>query len=126
MDWFLICCLVVFLGILLLMACACWRISAACRREERQLKSVSNPDTPQNTLEDRSDLFLSLYAINGVHHIRRDQIISYTYDSDNHTLVINDGTDCPDVIPDPKRRCYARLCLLFGTLPMYERDDVSG
>ena len=125
MKWFLICCLVAFLGILALMAYACWRISAGYAAEAK-MGGVSESDTPSDSPEDYSGLFLSLYTINGVHHIRRDQVVSFAYDPDNRTLVINDGMDCPDVIPDPNRRCYARLCQQFGTLPMEGRGNVSG
>lgn len=125
MKWFLICCLVASIGILALMAYACWRISAGYDAEAK-MGGVSDSDTPSNKSEDSPDLFLSLHTINGVHHIRRDLIISFAYDADNRTLIINDGTDCPDVILDPDRCCYDCLCQQFGAIPMEERGDVSG
>ena len=62
--------------------------------------------------------FISLYTLDGVIHLRTDQIRSFEYINERQSLVVDDGTEGMIVISDPKRRNYARMCKHFGTLPM--------
>ncbi len=104
-------------------AVACLTIAAAamlymaCHRRrgvyEAKVQTVKPPAPPRE-----ADPFLTFRVSDGILHIRASAIQSFSYYTPSRKLVINDGTESPAVIPDPRHRCYARLCERFGTVPM--------
>lgn len=80
---------------------------------EAKVQTVKPPAPPRE-----QPPFLTFRVGDGVIHIRADAIQSFAYFAPTRTLTINDGTEAPATIPDPKHRCYARLCQRFGCIPM--------